>query len=362
MTKQLKVLIIEDSEDDAFLLLRELRKSGYELEFKRVETSGAMKEALEKDRWDIIISDYVLPDFSGLEALDILKESGRDIPFIIVSGNIGEDVAVGAMKAGAHDYIIKGNLKRLPPAIERELREAEVRRERARTKNELKFSHEKLRRLYVHLNSVREEERANLAREVHDELGQILSALKMDILYLNKKYDDHKALIEKTKTMSELVDAMIKTTKRIVTDLRPSILDHFGISAAVDWHVKEFQKRTGIHCELVANPEDIVTDRDISTTIFRICQEALTNVLRHAEATKVKISLEQKEGGIFLSIEDNGKGIAKENIVKPQSFGLVGIKERIAFIGGEVAINGIKDAGTIISVRIPVTPGTENQG
>ncbi|MBI5676424.1 MAG: PAS domain S-box protein [Nitrospirae bacterium] len=130
LKKPLRLLIVEDSEDDALLLLRELKKGGYMPVSERIETSEAMKTSLEKNRWDIIISDYVLPRFSGLAALNILKESGQDIPFIIVSGNIGEDIAVEAMKAGAHDYIIKGNLKRLIPAVERELREAGVRGER----------------------------------------------------------------------------------------------------------------------------------------------------------------------------------------------------------------------------------------
>lgn len=136
MSKPLRVLIIEDSEDDTLLLLRELRKGGYGPVYDRVETPEAMMEVLAKQEWDIIISDYVLPQFSGLAALDVLRESGQDLPFIIVSGNIGEDIAVGAMKAGAHDYIIKGNLKRLIPAIERELREAEVRRDHKRSVEE----------------------------------------------------------------------------------------------------------------------------------------------------------------------------------------------------------------------------------
>lgn len=141
MKKPLRVLIVEDSEDDTMLLLRELRRGGYDAAFERVETSGFMKEALEKQKWDIVVSDYVLPGFSGLAALNVLKETGLDLPFIIVSGNIGEDVAVNAMKAGAHDYIMKGNLKRLVPAVERELHDAEVRHERKQTREALEFSH-----------------------------------------------------------------------------------------------------------------------------------------------------------------------------------------------------------------------------
>ena len=144
MNRKLRVLIVEDSEDDTLLLLRELRKGGYEPMWERVETAEAMAAALAEDRWDLIVSDYVLPRFSGLDALEMLKHSGRDVPFIIVSGNIGEDIAVGAMRAGAHDYILKGNLTRLAPAVERELREANVRRERRRAEEALRHYHEEL--------------------------------------------------------------------------------------------------------------------------------------------------------------------------------------------------------------------------
>ena len=130
MSRQLKVLLVEDSEDDAALLTRELKKSGIQPLVQRVETEEAMKKALAKQEWDVVIADYVLPCFSGLDAVKVLKKTGKDLPFIIVSGKIGEDTAVETMKAGAHDYIMKGNLARLLPAIERELEEAKVRQKR----------------------------------------------------------------------------------------------------------------------------------------------------------------------------------------------------------------------------------------
>ncbi|MGE5172579.1 MAG: PAS domain S-box protein [Betaproteobacteria bacterium] len=144
MNKPLHILIVEDSEDDALLLLRELRRGGYDTVYERVETAESMKAALERKQWDIVISDYLMPKFSGPAALTVLKQGQFDLPFIIVSGNIGEDIAVGAMKAGAHDYIIKGNLARLVPAVERELREAQVRRERNRAEDQLRQSRQKL--------------------------------------------------------------------------------------------------------------------------------------------------------------------------------------------------------------------------
>lgn len=136
MTRQLRLLIVEDSEDDVRLLLRELRRNGYEPDIERVETYESMKEALSRREWDIVISDYIMPRFNGLDALNVLKESGLDLPFIIVSGKIGEDIAVEAMRAGAHDYMVKGNLARLVPAVERELRDVETRRARKRVEEE----------------------------------------------------------------------------------------------------------------------------------------------------------------------------------------------------------------------------------
>jgi PAS domain S-box-containing protein len=144
MNKPLNILIVEDSDDDALLLLRELRRGGYEPAFERVETVDDMKAALEQRQWDLVVSDYMMPKFSGLAALEVLQESGLDVPFIIVSGNIGEDIAVSAMRSGAHDYIIKGSLARLLPAVERELRDAEMRRERTQAEEQLTLSRQRL--------------------------------------------------------------------------------------------------------------------------------------------------------------------------------------------------------------------------
>jgi FixJ family two-component response regulator len=144
MKTPLRVLAVEDSEDDTTLLLHEIGRGGFHTEYERVETADAMRDALSRGKWDVVVSDYVMPQFSGLEALEVLRQSGFDLPFIIVSGKIGEDVAVDAMKAGAHDYILKGNLARLVPAIQRELRDAETRRQRRLADEALKKSHDEL--------------------------------------------------------------------------------------------------------------------------------------------------------------------------------------------------------------------------
>ena len=700
--KSLRLLAIEDSEEDVILLMRELRAGGYESDWERVETAEAMKSAIAQKQWDIIISDYIMPQFSGLDALDLVKQSGIDIPFIIVSGKIGEDIAVEAMKAGAHDYIVKGNLARLVPAVERELREAETRKarrlaedelkryrehleelvtnrtdelksanehlqmeiadrkmaeealrkavkrandekaksdaiiaalgdgiviqdreyrityqnrihkkligdqlgqycylayrssgdvcedcpiemafddgrihkaerkiktdkgvlnievtasplrdatgeiisgievvrdvterrkmenelrehrdhldllvkertaelrkvnrelraeimrriqmekdliesqrfvhriadatpnilylydvidnrniyvnsivkevlgyspeaikkmksaffkallhpddtpvissmaerflkakdgdiieseyrlknakgewrwfysrdivfkrtsdgllklilgisqditERKAVEQELNNSREQLRILLAHLQSVREDERTRISREIHDELGQSLTALKIDLSWLLKRLSkEQKPLIEKAELMSNLIDMNIQTVKRISAELRPGLLDDLGLPAAFEWQAEDFQKRTGIHCEVRIHPEDIALDRNLSTAIFRIFQETLTNVVRHAKAKNVGVTLTKKKEEVLLEVKDDGKGITEKQISSPKSIGLIGMRERVHFFGGGVKISGKKDKGTVVTVTIPIKKATESGG
>ena len=226
--------------------------------------------------------------------------------------------------------------------------------ERNRAEEELTYSREQLRNLSMHLQSVREEERTTIAREIHDELGQVLTALKMDLSWLDKKHKNHKSLTARTKSMLSLVDSTIQTVKRISSELRPGVLDHLGLAAAIEWQAKEFEKHTGINCDVSVDPEDIVLNRQHSTTIFRIFQEALTNVARHAKATKVRITLLEKDDGIALHMEDNGKGITKKQMNNPQSFGLIGMQERVHFLNGEIKIKGTRNRGTSLTIHIPL--------
>lgn len=226
--------------------------------------------------------------------------------------------------------------------------------ERKRAEDELTYSREQLRNLSMYLQSAREEERTYIAREIHDELGQVLTALKMDLSWLANKNENHETLFRKTKSMVKLVDSTIQTVKRISSELRPGVLDHLGLSAAIEWQAEEIHKRTGIIFDMSIHPEDIILDRHHSTTIFRIFQEALTNVVRHAKATKVKVSLEEKDKEIVLGVIDNGKGITKKQISDPRSFGLIGIQERVYFLGGNISISGVRNKGTSITISIPL--------
>jgi signal transduction histidine kinase len=226
--------------------------------------------------------------------------------------------------------------------------------ERKKAETELTNSRQQLRNLSEHLQSVREEERTHIAREIHDELGQVLTSLKIDVsMVAGKLPADNKFLLEKTELMMKRIDETIQTVKKICSELRPTILDHFGLQAAIEWQAEDFQKRTGIKCEVSFHPEDIVPDKNISIVIFRIFQEALTNIMRHAGATEVKASLKAEDSMVTLEVKDNGKGITEKEIARPSSFGLLGIRERVNFLGGGVTISGIRNRGTTIEVNLP---------
>jgi PAS domain S-box-containing protein len=230
--------------------------------------------------------------------------------------------------------------------------------DRMRIQNELQDSREQLRNLTVYLQSVREQERTNIAREIHDELAQALTALKMDVSWLDHRLPiDAQSLSEKTKSMSKLIDSTIQTVKRISAELRPGILDDLGLVAAIEWQAEEFQNRTGISCNFTVDPQDLTIDQDRSTAIFRIFQETLTNVARHARATRVAVSLKERAGKLTLRVKDNGIGITEEQISDSRSFGFIGMRERVIPWNGKISFKGIPDKGTTVIVRVGLDTG-----
>jgi tetratricopeptide (TPR) repeat protein/two-component sensor histidine kinase len=221
--------------------------------------------------------------------------------------------------------------------------------------DELERSREELRNLTRHLQSVREEERTHIAREMHDELGQTLTVLKLDLLGLKDSLPKgKKSLLNKTESMLTLAESSLQTVRRISSELRPKILDDLGLPEAMKWQGEEFQNRTGIKCSVSIDPENMELDKEVSTALFRIFQESLTNVARYAKASKVDVKLVQMGGVLELNIQDNGKGIVDEDGSKEKSFGLIGMRERVRYLGGEFKIDGKKKKGTIITVKIPM--------
>ena len=657
MSEPLRVLIVEDSEEDAGLLVVVLHRGGFEPDFERVATAEAMRAALETRDWDVVLSDFALPAFSGPEALALLKEMDLDLPFIVVSGRIDPESAVEMMRSGAHDFLMKDNLTRLAPAIERELREVKNRRQRkmavealrrekeraqqymdiagvilviidtdqritlinkmgckvlgyeqkeligrnwfdtcipgpvreqvrgvfssiiageiepdggfenvvltrggeeriiawkntvlrnevgqvhatlssgtdithrvrldaeirksrthylslfrdsptplweadlsgikslvgelrgegvsdflsyfsehpqavndclarirvfginraamllhkAHDKKELlhsirsvftertdvdiikglvaiaagkavfevettmrtlqgdnlhvatrwaavsdyentlermiisvsdittlktvqadlETSQEQLRALAARLQSAREEERSFLARDIHDELGHPLTALKFDLAWLKKmvtgagEASREAEVLHRVQDMSRHVDEIIQAARSTASSLRPAILDDFGITAALEWEVQQFEKRTGIQVEFKATSEVVQLKREYSTALFRIAQELLTNVARHSKAKHVKASLRRETDSLVLEISDDGVGINSEGIYSTTSLGILGIRERTLLMQGEFDIAGEAGSGTNATLRVPLTTVAIQEG
>jgi signal transduction histidine kinase len=190
---------------------------------------------------------------------------------------------------------------------------------------------------------------------VHDELGQALTGLKLDMSWLAARVARNaKPVKQKVKTMVDHIDETIQTVRRIATELRPGILDSLGLVAALEWQANEFQSRTGIPCQVTATVDDSQLQQQFATVFFRIYQEALTNIIRHAKATRVDVRLAEEEGALVLTVKDNGRGISEEEIVNTRSIGLVGMRERAMLIGGEITLQGAPGKGTTMRLRVPL--------
>jgi PAS domain S-box-containing protein len=226
--------------------------------------------------------------------------------------------------------------------------------DRRQAENEVLRSRQELRDLTARLQLVREEERTSLAREVHDELGQALTGLKIDLAWLKPRVADRPALAERVRSIIVRIDGAMDTVRRIATDLRPSVLDDLGLVAAVEWQAQEFERSTGITVQLEVHATHSELDDVCATTAFRILQETLANVARHAHATRVNISLRVSAEELTLEVRDNGRGISEGEMASPRSLGLVGSRERAIACGGELVMRGVRNQGTTVLLRIPL--------
>jgi signal transduction histidine kinase len=355
VSKETHILLLEDDISDAELVKYALGQSGLVYTMERVEAREEFAQRLTGPAPDLILSDYHLPSFDGLAALQLAREKLPDVPFIFVTGTLGEERAIETLKRGASDYVLKTRLSQLVPAVHRALREAGERSERKRAEEKLRESHEQLRALSVYLQYVREEERTRIAREVHDELGQALTSLKLDLSWLlGRQPAGQRPLHDKIKAMSRHIDTTIHTVRRIATELRPGILDDLGLVAALEWQANDFQGRTGIECDVASTlRDDMPLDADLNTAFFRIFQETLTNIMRHANATQVVVRSSEEQGSVLLTVKDNGRGITAAEINDTRSIGLVGMGERAALLGGAVTFQSEPGQGTTVTVRIP---------
>jgi PAS domain S-box-containing protein len=230
--------------------------------------------------------------------------------------------------------------------------------DRIKTENALLERTEEIEKLSTHLQNIREEERSRIALEIHDVLGQQLTALKMDSTWLKKRSVDDPLNMERISSMISLIDDTIKTVRRISSELRPGILDDLGLVAALEWQGAEFEKNTGIVMQFETNKNDVALDRNFSTNVFRVYQEALTNVARHAHATRVHTRFIHDDDFLQLVIKDNGRGIDFTEIGEKKSLGLISMKERARLFRGEVLVENALPHGTVVTLKVPLAKMT----
>jgi signal transduction histidine kinase len=379
VSRPLQVLLIEDSEDDAALLEIELQRAGYVPICHRVETPEALTSALEQQKWDLIIADYRLPRFNGLAALALVKEQRLDLPFIIVSGFITEEAAVAAMKAGAHDYVMKDKLARLGSAVARELRDAEVRRERRRAEEALRQVYDELekrveqrtaqlktanarlqsaiaerRRLEDELLEITEKERRRIGLDLHDDLGQQLSGLALMTKALELKLAKrHAREASDAARIHSLVQQAMNHARGLARDLTTLDLKGDDLPAALDGLARHAAELFKISCRFEGAGDIPPLESNVASQLYKITQEAVTNAIKHAKAKAVGISLANGCDAITLTVHNDG--LPFPNLKGPSTgLGLRIMNYRASLIGATLEIKGDGPRGTRVICSAPL--------
>ena len=317
-------------------------------------------------------SEAMLRELTEVIVPPALREKHRTgLARFIATGHralMGKRVEMTARRAAGKDFPVELAITKVqlegPPMFTGFVRDIT---DRKRAEKQLRDSREQLRALAAYLQSVREDERTRIARQVHDELGQTLTGLKMDLSWLDKKMsevgvtDDLRQAAKKLKELPHAVDAIIGTVRKIATELRPPVLDDLGLEAAIEWQLHEFQKRTQIKCHFESRFRHAQLEQERATAVFRIFQETLTNILRHAEATEVNVTLREEGDKLILEVKDNGRGVAGRELSANKSLGLLGMRERATMLDGEVNIIGRQGRGTSVGVCIPLHRAGEGE-
>ncbi|HEY0847915.1 MAG TPA: response regulator [Noviherbaspirillum sp.] len=380
-----KVLLVNDDAASLLALASLLDNSaGYRVITAR-SGEEALREVLNHD-FAVILLDVSMPGMDGFETAEAIHSHPRSasVPIIFITAHYSDEMhRLKAYQKGAVDYLFtpiipqilqtkvsvfvelaRNNLQLRRQTLELEKLNEDLKQqrqldlehinERKQAEEALRQSQEELRQLASYQERIKEDERKRIAREIHDELGQNLLALRIDIAMLHARTaNTHPKLNKKVHSVLDHIDSTMKAMRAIINNLRPTVLD-LGLNAAIEWQVKEFQRRTGIACELEMADMELTIDDNRATALFRILQESLNNVFRHARATRAKIRLDHHGDKLMMRVADNGVGIFPGCRRKANSFGLVGIKERVSTLGGTLAIETAQDAGTSITVSIPL--------
>ncbi len=347
-----RILHLEDSRVDHALVKFALQRSQLAHELTLVDSMDAFLRELDSGKYDMVLADYHLPGFTGLDAWRQVCKRNVQIPFVLLSGAIGEAAAVDAMHEGVHDYLLKDDMSRLAHVIERAMEVSRTREAKAKADEELAESRQRLAELAEHLQTTIEQERADIAREIHDDIGGSLAAVKLDLSWVARRELDEETR-QHLHTALEMLQHALGASQRIMMNLRPPILDQ-GLVAAVQWLAASFERRTGVRVTVRSSSEQLDVPREVQLVAYRTAQEALTNVAKHAaEARSVEIDLSDREGVLTLEVSDNGRGMGPDAMRKAKSFGLLGLKERAAKVNGWLDVSS-SPRGTSIILSVPL--------
>lgn len=352
---KLRILLIEDNPTEALLIgegLAELDEFAHEL--VRVERLSEGVDASRASRFDVVLLDLGLPGYTGIETFREFQKQQPDVPVLVLTGLEDTQVSLLALHEGAQDYVIKRDIQ--SSVLGRAIRYAV---ERHRLGRQLERSLERLRMLTVRQQNVREQERVRISRELHDELGQKMSALKMDMSWVETRLrappttDSIPAVQDRVLVALQLADNVIESVQRLAFELRPSALDHLGLTGAIREESRRFEARTGIRMRLLL-PDDLkIGDTEFSTMFFRVFQELLTNVARHAKAGDVSVRFAETDGELLMQVADDGIGLPPGALESNTSLGLLGMQERVAAQNGRITFESSAAEGTTVSVSVP---------
>ncbi len=343
----LKILMVEDDSIIGKYISGILEEGGYEVINRFTNGPDALRAAAAR-RPDLVLMDISLSgDMDGVEAARQFKII-HDIPVVFITAHSDMQTIERARDADCYGYVLK-------PIINAQVFAAiEMAMQRSRLEGMVRSSEEELRLLSAHLQTALEDQRLRLAREIHDVLGQMLTALRIDLSWMTRHLSPGEAEIGmKANSALKLTDDIIHNVRRICSELRPGVLDDLGLAAAIEWLARDLEKRSGIPFEIIVPENEAAIKDEHAVALFRIFQEAATNILRHAGASQVRVELSVRDNETRLTVTDNGIGISPEAADDRSSFGLMGLRERIRYCGGECVIAGKAGMGTTVDVRIP---------
>jgi two-component system, NarL family, sensor histidine kinase UhpB len=347
----LRILHLEDSAEDHALVRFALQRSQLACELALVDRLEDLRRVLVEQSFDIVLADYHLPGFTGLDGWAVVQEFNPDLPFVLLSGAIGEEAAVNALHLGVSDYVLKDSMHRLAHVIQRAMEIRASRTAQALSTAELADSRRRLAALAEHLQVSIEQERADISREIHDDIGGALAAAKLDLSWVNRHTQDRE-LKGHLDSALEMLQHALEASQHIMKNLRPPILDQ-GLVAAVQWLGSSVERRHGLLVVVRPSAEVVIVSREVQLVAYRTAQEALTNVIKHAQATTVDIELSDEEGVLTLEVKDNGRGLDSQALQKAHSFGLLGLRERAAKVGGWLDVSS-SSRGTSVTLSVPL--------